>query len=120
MDVKQVLNRLLRRHREPKERSFSVWYARNPTFDEDSAPKNLGDLLTRYQCVYDDFKAHTLEGVFRNFQGEIWSPGGSAREYIKRSGLTHTSMSVGDLVRDKETGQWFMCAMIGFKEIELE
>lgn len=39
-----------------------------------------------------------LENIFRECQGEIWSPYGEARDLINALGLTHTSMSVGDVI----------------------
>lgn len=39
-----------------------------------------------------------LEDVFTWMQGEVWSPNGEAREFIRGLGISHTSMSVGDIV----------------------
>ena len=36
--------------------------------------------------------------IYRLLQGEVWSPAGEARQLIKRLNLTHTSMSVGDII----------------------
>ena len=38
------------------------------------------------------------EVIFGVMQGEIWSPNGEARNLIRRIGMDHTSMSVGDMV----------------------
>jgi len=40
----------------------------------------------------------TLENVFMNMQGHIWSPWGEARYIIRSAGTSHTSMSVGDVI----------------------
>jgi len=39
-----------------------------------------------------------LEYLFLAMQGENWSPNGEASELIRSKDLTHTSMSVGDVV----------------------
>lgn len=40
----------------------------------------------------------TLDDVFAQCQGEVWSPNGEARGLIRGLGLDHTSMSVGDII----------------------
>lgn len=61
-------------------------------------------------------KAESLEEVFWRMQGEIWSPNGEARELIMSKGLQHTSMSVGDVVKDPE-GEYHVVANVGFKKL---
>lgn len=36
--------------------------------------------------------------IFSMMQAEVWSPSGQAQDLIKRLGLNHTSMSVGDII----------------------
>jgi len=96
---------------------YEVFYAIRPDFQE-FTKATLGDILSKYEKVTDIW-ARNLEEVFRITQGEMWSPRGEANAYIRRLGLTHTSMSVGDLVRDKN-GKWFICANEGFKELKVE
>jgi hypothetical protein len=50
-------------------------------------------------------------------QGEIWSPQGEAREYIRSLGLKHTSMSAGDMVEDPE-GNFYECMLQGWREMD--
>jgi len=57
-----------------------------------------------------------LNLIYCNMQGEVWSPLGEARELIKSKGLSHTSMSVGDVV--EKDGKFFMVDSIGFVEIK--
>ncbi len=38
------------------------------------------------------------EDIFWNLQGENWSPNGEANALIHMKGLSHTSMSVGDII----------------------
>lgn len=47
-----------------------------------------------------------LEEVYFRMQGDVWSPRGEARPIIKELGLKHTSMSVGDLVKDSRNRYW--------------
>lgn len=56
-----------------------------------------------------------LEHVFWQMQGENWSPHGEAREMIRALGLTHTSMYVGDIVRETHAGNIWLCANEGWE-----
>lgn len=58
-------------------------------------------------------KEKMLERLFRDLQGEHWSPNGEANELIMKLGLYHTSMSVGDVVRFK-TGEVYFCKPLGW------
>jgi hypothetical protein len=50
-------------------------------------------------------------------QAENWSPNGEARPLLKRLGLTHTSMSVGDVIRDEE-GTYWECMDLGWRALD--
>jgi len=56
-----------------------------------------------------------LEDAFRRMQGEIWSPNGEARDLIESKGLSHTSMSVGDVAMID--GKAFVVASFGFEPL---
>jgi len=56
-----------------------------------------------------------LEKVFHMMQGEMWSPEGQANGLIRRKGLQHTSMSVGDMVL--KGGQLYMVDGRGFARV---
>jgi len=56
-----------------------------------------------------------LERVFYAMQGEVWSPNGEARKLIDGLGLSHTSMSVGDLV--EVNGEYWMVDRMGFTRL---
>jgi hypothetical protein len=47
-------------------------------------------------------------------QAESWSPNGEARPLIIQKDLTHTSMSMGDVIVD-EAGSVHLVAMFGFE-----
>ncbi len=62
-------------------------------------------------------KANDMNDAYYKMQGEIWSPNGEARNFIKKKGLFHTSMSVGDVMQDVKTKKWYMVDSFGFWEI---
>jgi hypothetical protein len=55
-----------------------------------------------------------LEAVFEVMQGEYYSPYGEARELIASLGLSHTSMSVGDIIYSYSDATFYEVAPIGF------
>jgi len=58
---------------------------------------------------------NNLGEIFKMMQGEEWSPAGEANALIRRRGLHHTSMSVGDVI---QTGsKAFLVDGMGFKEL---
>ena len=62
--------------------------------------------------------ANDLEEVFYAMQGEVWSPHGEAREFIRSLGLKHTSMSVGDVIYDVSARKYYVVDFIGFSELK--
>lgn len=73
-------------------------------------------LLKRTHVHVADVSAADREEVFTAMQGESWSPRGQARALIASLGLTHTSMSVGDVVRDPDYRYW-QCLSDGWREV---
>mgnify|MGYP001071844401 CR=1 FL=1 len=99
---------------------YTVYYRRNPTVESllhGEEPRNLGHFLSEWTEVARIF-AKSLDDLFRVMQGEVWSPHGEAREHIKKLGLSHTSMSVGDIVRD-DLGNYYVCKPVGWKRFNL-
>jgi hypothetical protein len=108
---------------------FSIYYRINPTFHENHnlvadiqlAGNEIPDGPKGYRRLIDcTFDAQTewdaLEKTFHYMQGEVWSPEAQASPLIEVLGLKHTSMSIGDLVVNRVTGQVFECCGIGFEE----
>lgn len=60
-------------------------------------------------------KESSLGNIFRMMQGESWSPMGQANQFIRRKGLHHTSMSVGDVVW--VGGKALLVDMMGFEAL---
>ena len=56
-----------------------------------------------------------LETIYSTMQAEVWSPNGEAYDLIARSGASHTSMSVGDVI--EVGGKHFAVASTGFTEL---
>jgi len=102
-----------------------IWYAK-PSFSRETG--GLGYRYMEKEGILPDpknlKKTHVLLGtvrernpekIWRAMQGEFWSPHGEARSLIRGSGLHHTSMSVGDIV--KVGSKVFLTDMMGFKEL---
>jgi hypothetical protein len=63
--------------------------------------------------------ASSLEEIYRQMQAEHWSPRGEARTRIASLNLAHTSLSVGDVVRDQQ-GTYWVCNDIGWLPLQQE
>lgn len=115
---KRLLDSLIERVSEPNGWPFTVYYQNE--FGRYYKMAMHLDGIGKIDLV--DFtevakvKALTLENVYLMMQGDMWSPNGEARPIIIDLGLTHTSMSMGDVIKD-EKGQYWMVGMIGFKRV---
>jgi hypothetical protein len=58
-------------------------------------------------------EAAALDEVYSLMQGEVWSPQGEARPLIQALHLSHTSLSMGDVVRDAHGRAW-VCDVVGW------
>ncbi len=109
---------------------FEVWYLKNlhpcypPYVDGETIIPTYQDLLEHYSkvremepyYVYPKINGY-LEEIF-HIMNVIWTEE-DRRMLIRSVGLEHTSMSVGDLVRDRETGKWYKCMPFGFREFKM-
>ena len=105
-----------------KTKTYQVWYMKPDWFRQGICfakpdPMNLAKthVLLRELSLFSD--KPSLGEVYHRMQGEIWSPNGEARSLIEEKGLQHTSMSVGDVIVDDDSGEVFLVANIGFKKI---
>lgn len=114
--VRQYIEEYLVEHRAimPK---WEVWYAKRSTFDSTVRPKTVKELLANYVKV-KEMVALDEEQVFNCMQSEIWSPNGEALFMITGLGLSHTSMSIGDLLCYR--GHWKIASDVGFDDFEIE
>lgn len=90
-----------------------IWYMKPEHFEWDLPdPANLGRTHILLGCV----RGTHLEHIYQVMQGFNWSPNGEARNLIRKKGLRHTSMSVGDVVKCGEVA--FVVDVVGFKELK--
>lgn len=94
--------------------TYQVWYMR-PEWVAEGIAGRLPDkanlaathvMLT--QCI-----GSNLNDVYASMQGAMWSPNGEAAPLIRAKGLTHTSMSIGDIIVN-EHGIVHVVAQLGF------
>ena len=99
---------------------YQILYARRPTFHasgEIGTPRLTIAAMQTSHVRLCAVEADSLEDAWRQMQAENWSPNGEARPLLERLGLTHTSMSVGDVIRD-EKGTYWECLDLGWRSIE--
>ena len=104
-------------------KAYQVYYKINPTFREDKeliiARVVARALKSRQFMPVRVLVAEGLDDVYSKMQGERWSPQGEARPLIEALGLTHTSMSAGDVILDLEENKFYEVAWSGFNEVPL-
>jgi hypothetical protein len=106
--------------------AYKVWYMR-PEFFRDG---NMGadwlvekgklpdpDNLSATHIELCTSHESALNQVFWKMQAEVWNKKGHANKLIESKGLTHTSMSVGDVGVDMETGDAYMVDRLGFARL---
>ena len=101
---------------------YHVYYARRPTFHaggELGTPPLTADELRLSHAWLFEIEAASLDDAFQRMQGENWSPNGEARELLQALGLRHTSMSVGDVLRDPDGAYW-ECLHQGWRPLAAE
>lgn len=105
---------------------YAVWYMKPSFFSkgmmghEELKKNNLlptWATITNTHVHVRDLKASSLEEVFTEMQGEVWSPNGEAMKMLEFKGLQHTSMTVGDIVVEYDTGKPHMCGVHGWVEL---
>lgn len=93
-----------------------IWYQTPDSFRRQPDPdfKIDSNNLEATHVLLGRISETGLEQIFRIMQGEFWSPNGEANDMIRRLGLGHTSMSVGDVVRLPD-GKAHVVANVGFQ-----
>lgn len=97
---------------------FIAYYKINPDFENAPAEVNAQVFFSTYKPV-EILKADNLDQVYYRMQGDIWSPHGEMREFIKTLGLSHTSMSVGDVVYSESDDEFYSVSSDGFEVLTL-
>ena len=99
---------------------YQILYARRPTFHASGEIGTARLTVAEMQSTHVrlcEVEADSLDDAWRQMQAEHWSPNGEARPLLERLGLSHTSMSVGDVIRD-EDGTYWECLDLGWRPIE--
>lgn len=112
----------------PTATTCSVWYMKPEHFREGicglfSHPVGGGEpkplKLHETHVHLRNVQAADLNEVYALQQAEVWSPNGEARDLIAAKGLQHTSMSVGDVIVDKNGEAWVV-ASFGFTRVAID
>lgn len=88
---------------------YEVYYAKNPRFGDQLL---LGPFQTTYVKLAD-VMATSPEEVYMKMQVDNWNPNGEAVDIIGDLGLSHISMSIGDVVRTPN-GEYLILTGSGF------
>lgn len=100
---------------------YDIYYQKNGRYYQNDQIKirHIMD-FDRYAFVWQiqSKKELDLDDIFTKMQGENWSPHGERRDIISILGLSHTSMSVNDVIHDKDNHKFYQVCEFGFKEIE--
>ena len=99
---------------------YQVYYARRPTYrpsGQMGTPLLTVSGLQHSHVLLAAVEADGRGDAWLRMQADNWSPHGEARPLIERLGLTHTSMSVGDVLRD-EKGAYWECLDLGWRRVE--
>ena len=99
----------------PSEGTYKAYYARSPLALLGGTAPTVADLPQTHVFVRA-LQATDLEEVYWQMQGENWSPKGEARPLIERLGLSHTSLSLGDVVQAPD-GRYHVCRWSGWEEL---
>jgi len=98
--------------------TYKIYYQTQDTFLESMSSFGVSHItlkdINETHIYLKDIEANDLREVFRNMQGEIWSPNGEATEMLTSKKIHHTSMSVGDIIYDIEAETYYVVAPAGF------
>lgn len=101
-----------------RSRMYRVFYAADGNdlarafFD----PPSGGGTVEQTHRPVAEIAGESLDDVFAKMQGDYWSPGGRHRDAVRALGMSHTSLSVGDVIQDEQGTCWF-CAPLGWREL---
>jgi|GEM_PF-4247308 hypothetical protein len=97
-------------------KTYHVWYRKEPIrwVDKDLT---VSDIADKY-CLVSHVKADCLYEVFEQQQSEVWSPSAQKEmaAVIKKAGLNHTSMGVGDVA--EVNGTYYQVDLSSWRKVE--
>ncbi len=105
-----------------KDMSASRQYGDGGLDDQDTRhmPRPEFDRLYRYVGTFEATHIDVLYGLLNDGIPEVPNPLGDPQlQDLVISGVGHTSMSVGDIAVDLETHKLWICASMGWRELEL-
>lgn len=112
----------LKGQQRPAGPQYAVFYHRSPTF-LDSGLNGTTRLVTsdipHTHAFVTTVNAEGLDDVYHQLQAEWWSPNGEAKSIIESAGVSHTSLSIGDVVCD-DNGNFFECVSSGWRKVEID
>jgi len=82
-------------------------------------PKTLENLLSTHIKI-GTISLKKIEEIYIKLQADYWSPSGEANKLIRKLGLQHTSISVGDIIIFPKENKGYVVAGIGFKEFNID
>lgn len=97
---------------------FMIYYRKEPSFTFDKSLTRTEVMNEVTHAYLTMIRVDSLNDIFYNMQGEIWSPRGEMRPLIELRRLEHTSMSVGDVAFDVTENVWYQVDSLGWKEID--
>lgn len=97
-----------------EEQVYAIYYQRFYDFLQRPLEVRIEDMPFTHRLVATVRTSLGIEEVYRQMQGEVWSPNGEVRPLIRSLHLSHTSMSVCDVAWDAG-GRYHICSEEGFK-----
>ncbi len=91
-------------------KKFTAFYRKNMF-------ENITRTLENDYVPFMTVDAKGLEDAFMKLQGEVISPNGELRNAVIELGLSHTSMSVGDILYSHEDDKYWIVNPIGFMPV---
>ena len=97
-------------------KKYNIWYMKPEHFKTFISGRILPKLneIQETHTSLGFVEKENLNHVFFFMQGENWSPNGEAVPMLKALGLQHTSMSIGDIIKEVGDNKWYVVAIKGF------
>lgn len=100
--------------------AYAVYYRKDPSFRVDKSLR-AQDIPGKYFAWIVTIDVKSKDLLFGIFQGEVMDPRIKARLKTLRERMDiplHTSMSVGDCIKNTQTGTVYQCAPVGWERVK--